>query len=219
MKQRFQNAEIELVNKLYAENELYKAICSIGPQLETELTKFGLCPEECFADTMELLCAIVSKGQDVLEHLPNLWLRKYNEYRRFDRSINPEEHRKAVGIVFGFAVLATDSSNKRFYRHQLVPELTSIVGNNKFDGWDDTLNRIFSVPLSDGWFDRFSEDTSGQGGMDKLSQQIDKIQKLLPNANNNLLIIENQYNSNCQQFLGEMKDPRFTTTPAEDEAI
>lgn len=53
MKTRFQNAEIEAVNNLYAENHLYKAVCKIGPQLEAELTEFGLCPEECFAETQE----------------------------------------------------------------------------------------------------------------------------------------------------------------------
>lgn len=51
MKTRFQNEEIEAVSDLYAENHLYRAVCKIGPQLEAELTEFGLCPEECFAET------------------------------------------------------------------------------------------------------------------------------------------------------------------------
>lgn len=157
MRQRFQNAEIEFVSEYYADNELYKAVGSIGAQLEAELSEFGLCPEECFAETMELLSLISEKGRDVLDSLPSLWLGKYNEFRRFDRRVSPEEHRKAVGIVFCFAALATDSSRHSFYRYQLSEELMSVVAANKFEGWDDTLNRIFSVPLPDGWFDSLLE--------------------------------------------------------------
>lgn len=89
MKTRFQNAEIEAVNNLYAENHLYKAVCKIGPQLEAELTEFGLCPEECFAETQELLTVIAEKGEEVIPELQNLWLVKFNEYRRFDRRRKP----------------------------------------------------------------------------------------------------------------------------------
>lgn len=72
MRQRFQSAEIEFVSEFYADNELYQAVCCIGEQLEAELTEFGMCPEECFAETMELLSAIGTKGRDVLSALPNL---------------------------------------------------------------------------------------------------------------------------------------------------
>ena len=58
MKHRFQNAEIEFVSEFYADNELYQAVCSIGAQLEAELVEFGMCPEEGFAETMELLATI-----------------------------------------------------------------------------------------------------------------------------------------------------------------
>jgi hypothetical protein len=57
MNQRFQNEEIRNVSEQYAGNELYKAISTIGPQLESELA-FGLCPEECFMEALELLTAI-----------------------------------------------------------------------------------------------------------------------------------------------------------------
>ena len=113
MKTRFQNAEIEAVNNLYAENQLYKAVCKIGPQLEAELTEFGLCPEECFAETQELLTVIAEKGEEVIPELQNLWLMKFNQYRRFDRHVNQEEVRKAVSIVFGFTILAVNTSRTR----------------------------------------------------------------------------------------------------------
>ena len=53
MNQRFQNAEIRLVSERYAENELYKAVKSLGTQLENDMTEFGLCPEECFMETLD----------------------------------------------------------------------------------------------------------------------------------------------------------------------
>lgn len=85
MNQRFQNAEIKLVSERYAENELYKAVKSLGTQLENDMTEFGLCPEECFMETLELLSIIAEKGEDVLPEVNTRWLDKENEYRRFNR--------------------------------------------------------------------------------------------------------------------------------------
>lgn len=84
MNQRFQNAEIRLVSEQYADNELYYAVSSIGQQLEAELTGFGLCPEECFMEVLELLSA-VNNENDFVSDIENTWLRKYNEYKRFNR--------------------------------------------------------------------------------------------------------------------------------------
>lgn len=155
MNQRFQNAEIKLVSERYADNELYKAVNKIGAQLESELTEFGLCPEECFMEAVEMLSVIADKGKDVLPDLENLWLRKYNEYGRFDRSVDKDEIRKAIGIVLGFVILAVDSSTHPFYRRTLTEEITVLIANHKFEGWAKTLFQIASVPLPDGWFDAF----------------------------------------------------------------
>ena len=65
MNQRFQNEEIRRVAEQFADNELYKAICTIGPQLENESREFGLCSEECFVEALELLSAIADKGEDI----------------------------------------------------------------------------------------------------------------------------------------------------------
>ncbi len=173
MNQRFQNEEIELVSKRYAENELYKAINSIGSQLESELTEFGLCPEECFIETLELLSAIADKGEDFLSDIDNYWLRKHNEYRRFDRRVSEGEISKTIGIVFGFAVLAIDSSHNVFYRYNLTKQLTQTIAKHKFDGWETTLDCIFSVPLSDGWLDRFIEDEPQEGDELSLPKELD----------------------------------------------
>lgn len=220
MRHRFQNAEIEFVSEFYADNELYKAVCSIGAQLEAELVEFGMCPEECFAETMEQLADIADKGRDVPDdYLPSLWLAKYNAFRRIDRHISTEEHRKAVGIVFGFAILAIDSSSRPFYRHHLAAELAAVVANNKFEGWTDTLDRIFSVPLADGWFDRQIEQSTWNGDvLSRMEQHVQNLYRTTPNANMTLQIINEQHNSGCQQFMGEVKYPKFIT-PAEDEAI
>lgn len=153
MNQRFQNEEIRHISEQYADNELYKAINTIGMKLESELTGFGLCTEECFIETLEVLTLIAEKGEEILPDLENLWLRKYNEYRRLGRTVDEEETRKVVGIVFGFAILAIDSSQKSFYRHTLSRKLTYLVAAHGFNGWEQTLVNIFSVPLPDGWFD------------------------------------------------------------------
>lgn len=158
MNQRFQHEEIRNVSEQYAENELYKAISTIGPQLESELAEFGLCPEECFMEALELLSAIAEKGEDIMSEIDNIWLRKHNEYKRLERQVSEDEIRKAVGIVFGFTVLALDSSHHPFYRYTLTERLTQVVANHQFSCWASTLDRIFSVPLSDGWFDGFIDE-------------------------------------------------------------
>lgn len=163
MNQRFQNAEIRLVAEQYADNELYKAVSTIGQQLESELPEFGLCPEECFMEVLELLTSIADRGEDILPDVDNMWLRKSNEYRRLARQVervNEEEIDKVVGIVFGFTILALDSSMHPFYRYRFSERLMYVIANHKFVGWSSTLERIFSVPLPDGWFDSFiDEDT------------------------------------------------------------
>ena len=158
MNQRFQHEEIRNVSEQYAENELYKAISTIGPQLESELAEFGLCPEECFMEALELLSAIAEKGEDIMSEIDNIWLCKHNEYKRLERQVSEDEIRKAVGIVFGFTVLALDSSRHPFYRYKLTERLMQVVADKKFQDWMSTLERIFSVPLPDGWFDAFIDE-------------------------------------------------------------
>lgn len=158
MNQRFQSAEIRHVAEQYAGNELYQAVCSIGSQLESELVQFGLCPEECFMETLELLAVIAEKGEAILPAIDNMWLRKFNEYRRFDRHVGEDETRKAVAIVFGFAILAIDSSRHWFYRYTLSKRLMETIAGHPFHDRSETLDRIFSVPLADGWFDAFIDE-------------------------------------------------------------
>jgi len=219
MNQRFQSAEIRCVAEQYAENELYQAVCSIGPQLESELAEFGLCSEECFMETLELLSVIAEKREDILPEIDNIWLRKFNEYRRFDRHVGEDEIRKAVGIVFGYAILTIDSSRDRFYKRTLSKQLTFLVANHQFDGWSSTLERIFSVPLSDGWFDVFiDEEPDGDCDMTELAKAVDSIRKKMPYSPLIIQLVQNQYNTSCQQFMGKMENPKFIT-PHHDEAI
>lgn len=219
MNQRFQNAEIRLVSELYAENELYKAVSSIGPQLESELTAFGLCPEECFMETLELLAAVADKGDGILPEIDKLWLRKYNEYKRFDRHVGDDEIRKAVGIVFGFAILAIDSSRHPFYRRTLAYKLMQEVACHKWEGWATTLERIFDVPLPDGWFDAYiDEEPEGDDEVADFAKSLDSLQKQMPTAQINLQFVSKQYNTSCQQFMGQMNNPQFIT-PQQDETV
>lgn len=173
MNQRFQSGEIRLVSEQYAENELYKTVSSIGLQLENELREFGLCPEECFMETLELLSIIAEKGEGILPEIDNLWLRKENEYRRFDRSVSKDEIRKAVGIVFGFAILAIDSSRDSFYRHTLSEQLTQVVAYHKWEGWSKTLSQIFDVSLPDRWFDSYIDEEPEERNEVKLPKELD----------------------------------------------
>lgn len=210
MNQRFQNAEIRLVSEQYGKNELYRAISSIGSQLETELKEFGLCPEECFMEVLEILSTIADKGECILPETENLWHRKYNEYRRLDRKVCEDEIRKVVGIVFGFAILATDSSNHRFYRYKLSEHLTTIIARQKFDGWEDTLERIFSVHLPDGWFDAYiEEEPEGGDDIEEFAKDYDTLRKQMPCSNLVVQFVSKQYNSSCQQFMGKMENPQF----------
>lgn len=155
MNQRFQNEDIKRTKEQYADNELYQAIDSIGAQLEAELKEFGLCPEECLIEVLECLCYIADEGSDVLPKIQTLWYSRFNEYRRYDRKIDDDELRKVVGIVFAFVILALDSSNYAFYRYTLTEKLTLVIQEHKFNGWEITLDKIFSVPLRDGWFDDY----------------------------------------------------------------
>ena len=216
MNQRFQNAEIKLVSEQYAENELYKAVSSIGLQLENELKEFGLCPEECFMETLELLSEIADKGDEIVPETENLWIRKENEYRRYDRQVNEDEIRKAVGIVFGFAILAVDSSRHWFYRYTLSEQLTMVVANHKWDGWQTTLRQIFSVSLPDGWFDAFvDEEPDEDGSLADFAKSVNTLRKQMPIT---LQLVSNQYNTSCQQFMGKMENPQFIA-PKQDETV
>ena len=173
MNQRFQNEDIRRIAEQYAHDELYRAICTIGPQLEAESPEFGLCSEECFMEVGELLSEIAEKGEDMLPQVDNVWLFKSNEYRRLERRISEDEICKAVGIVFGFTILAIDSSRHPFYRRTLSERFASVIASHKWDGWSGTLARIFSVPLPDGWFDVYLDEESEEAEALKLPKPID----------------------------------------------
>ncbi len=220
MNQRFQSEEIRIVSELYGNNELYRAVSTIGPQLESELTEFGLCPEECFMETLELLSAIADKGDGILPELDNIWLRKFNEYKRFDRHVDEEVIRKAVGIVFGFTVLAIDSSRHPFYRYNLPEKLAQTVACHSFEGWASTLDRIFSVTLADGWFDVFiDEEPDSPEGMTDLVKKVDTLRQQIDGEPVIIQLVNNQYNSSCQQFMGKLYKPVFTSKTQQDEAV
>lgn len=158
MNQRFQGADIDRVSEQYADNELYKAVSAIGPRFENELREFGLCPEECFADVLELLTDIAERGRDIISEVGNIWLRKENEYRRFDRRVGQDEIRKAVGIVFGFVVRAIYTSSHGYYNYTLAEALMQEAATHKWEGWTATLGQIFDFPLPQGWFDAFIDE-------------------------------------------------------------
>lgn len=204
MNQRFQNEEIRLISEQNADNELYKAICTIGTQLEAESPGFGLNSEECFIESLELLSAIADEGENILPKIEELWLRKENEYRRFDRNVNNEEIRKAVGIVFGYVILAIDSCSHPFYRYTLSERLMQIITNHKFEGWTSTLDKIFSVPLSDGWFDAYIEGEK-QEDSDDVSENKLENKILKKNHNGKPLDFQKLHKTIETAFVAEIK--------------
>lgn len=164
MNQRYQNEKIRRAAERYAGNGLYEAIRPTVGQLEAESDEFGLCPEECFDETVELLNEIAGKGGDILPETDSLWLGKENEYWRLDRSVSRDGIRRAVATVFGFVILAVDSSRHPFYRQTLARQLMQTVARHQPAGWASLLGRILSVPLPDGWFDAFIGAEPEDGG-------------------------------------------------------
>lgn len=155
MNQRFQNEEIKSISRLYSDDELYLAISSIGPQLEAELTNFGLCAEECFTEVREILEEIANLDDANSLSIDRLWLFKHNEYRRLDRSVPEEETRKVVGIIFAFVIIAMSSSHYFDYNDKLPRLMLECIAKHEFKGWATTLDRIFDVQLTDAWFDHY----------------------------------------------------------------
>ena len=163
-----------------------------------------------------MLTVIAEKGEEVIPELQNLWLMKYNQYRRFDRHVNQEEVRKAVSIVFGFTILAVNTSRHPFYNFTLTWNLTCIVADNTPEGWSHTLDRIVSLQMPDGWFDRFVEEDPWDGN--SLSGQLPDISSLQRQApNTTIQFVKEQHNHNCQQFMGEMNSPNFITQSKDEE--
>lgn len=157
MNQRFQPKDIEKIRALHAENELYIAIESIGRKLQFD-QQFSLCIEECFVETTELLHCIVDKGKHAVTVIENMWLDKFNNFLSHDRHIGKEEISKSVCEVFGFAVIALNSSKDSFYNYQLAEKIICLLGSSKyrFEGWNTLLYEIANVKLRDGWFDDFA---------------------------------------------------------------
>lgn len=154
MKRRFQPEDDESVARQYAGNELYQSIRSISHLIE-EKSAFAMSAEECFTEVTELLTLIASERKAILPHLETLLIEKHNEYKRLERNLSDDQIYQAVAIVFGYAMLALDSSHATFFRYTLPTRLCFTVTLRKFSGWTDLLAQIFNVDLPDGWFDRF----------------------------------------------------------------
>ena len=91
-----------------------------------------------------------------------------------------------------------------------------VVANHKWDGWQATLDQIFSVPLSDGWFDAYiDEEPEDDGGLADFAKSVNSLRKQMPVT---VQLVNNQYNTSCQQFMGKMENPRFIA-PQQDEAV
>lgn len=157
MNQRFQQKDIDKIKALHADNELYTAIDSIGRKLQAD-QEFALCAEECFIETLDVLQSIIDKGKSAINDIENMWLEKFNNFKHHDLHIEKHEIRKSVCEVFGFAVIALNSSKDSFYSYLLANKIICLLASKEycFDGWNTLLYQIADVKLRDGWFDDFA---------------------------------------------------------------
>lgn len=160
MQERLDNKGISTLKTQYADDPLYQAIRVKGPTLEATLPSFGLCPEECFIEAMEIITLIHDKDKDISQKdIIDIWTDRHNQYKRLDRTVSEEEIRKVVSIVFAYVILAIDSSHDPFYRHTLTREILQVLMSPQchFPGQIDTLDTIFSTAdethFPDQWFD------------------------------------------------------------------
>ena len=169
MKRRFQPEDDESVARQYAGNELYQSIRSISHLIE-EKSAFAMSAEECFTEVTELLTLIAREREAILPRLETLLIEKHNEYKRLERHLSDDQIYQAVAIVFGYAMLALDSSHATFFRYTLPMRLCFTVTLRKFSGWTDLLAQIFNVDLPDGWFDRFIAEGGEDAGEMKVGE-------------------------------------------------
>ncbi len=160
MRKRLDWPEKRRVRESCADDELFRVIMKTGPELESELSGFGLSPEECLLEVRELvdtirgLEGVRSRNLSVLvPELRVLWTEKHNEYRALDRQVDAEESCKVVGIVFAFATVVVESSGDPFFYTTLARLLVETIGRHDFTAWGTTLQKIFDFLLPEGWLD------------------------------------------------------------------
>ena len=85
-----------------------------------------------------------------------------------------------------------------------------MVASHQFKDWSPTFDRIFSVPLPDGWFDAFiDEEPDGGIGVTEHANSIGLLRRQMPNTPLIVQFVNKQYNNGCQQFSGKIENSQF----------
>lgn len=160
MNHRFRNEEQSKYSETYG-NDLLFVICSrVGPELQTQMPEFGMCPEEMYYEVEELLQWLIAHPKSTPEDINQKWHRLYNNYLSFDRHVSTEDLRRAVGIVFTLSSIALNSSLDTDLSLGLPQKLFDCIAHkdHAFKDWAIMCDRIFDqCELPEGWLDEMKK--------------------------------------------------------------
>lgn len=163
MNQRFRNEEQSKYQKQFGEDPLFVVCSEVGPELQTEMPEFGMCPEEMYCETEMLLEWLIAHPNATPTEINRKWHQLYNNYLGFDRRVNQEEIRHAVGVVFAFACLGLGTSLDTVLCYELPQKLIDCIAedDHAFYDWASLFGHIFEACiLPEGWLDEVKRELS-----------------------------------------------------------
>lgn len=163
MNQRFRNEEQCKYQKQFGEDPLFVVCSEVGPELQTGMPEFGMCPEEMYCETEMLLEWLIAHPNATPTEINRKWHQLYNNYLGFDRRVNQEEIRRAVGVVFAFACLGLGTSLDAVLCYELPQKLIDCIAedDHAFYDWASLFDHIFEAcTLPEGWLDEVKRELS-----------------------------------------------------------
>lgn len=163
MNQRFRNEEQSKYQTQFGGDPLFVVCGEVGPELQTGMPEFGMCPEEMYCETEMLLEWLIAHPNATPTEINRKWHQLYNNYLGFDRKVNKEEIRRALGVVFALACLGLGSSIDTVLRYELPQKLIDCVAedDHAFTDWASQFDHIFATcTLPEGWLDEVKREIS-----------------------------------------------------------
>lgn len=163
MNQRFRNEEQSKYQKQFGGDPLFVVCSEVGPELQTGMPEFGMCPEEMYCETEMLLEWLIAHPNATPTEINRKWHQLYNNYLGFDRRVNQEEIRHAVGVVFAFACLCLGTSLDTVLCYELPQKLIDCIAEDEhaFNDWASLFDHIFEAcTLPEGWLDEVKRELS-----------------------------------------------------------
>lgn len=161
MNQRFRNEEQSKYQTQFGGDPLFVVCSEVGPELQTGMPEFGMCPEEMYCETEMLLEWLIAHPNATPTEITRKWHQLYNNYLGFDRKVNKEEIRRALGVVFALACLGLGSSIDTVLRYELPQKLIDCVAEDEhaFTDWASLFDHIFGTcTLPEGWLDEVKKE-------------------------------------------------------------